>query len=396
MAFDAALRREILDGVDRFVRERVAPRAAEIDETGEFPRDLWAAAAELGLFGLGIPEAYGGLGRDLLTPLLISERIARASAAFALIFNNTTDSVVPIVMAGSARAKQDYLPRLAKGELVPCISLTEPGGGSDVAAMTTVARRDGAGYLLTGRKMWCSNAPVGDLFTIFAKTDPEAGSKGVGAFLVPRDAEGLSVGRPESMMGLRGSPIGELVLEEVRVSEDARLGEEGEGFRIAMLTLDESRMHCAATALGVATAAVEHATAYACERVQFGKPIIEHQGLQFLLAGLTTDLAAARALWETTAGKLLSEHTREASFYAAMTKLKCAELCMRVTTEAVQVLGANGLSKAYPVERLMRDAKAFEIYDGTSQIQKGVIGRYLQKHGVPFDYLHAAAGRSAV
>jgi alkylation response protein AidB-like acyl-CoA dehydrogenase len=396
MAFDRALRGEILGGVDRFVRERVAPRAAEIDETGEFPRDLWDAAADLGLFGLGIPESYGGLGRDLLTPLLISERIARESAAVALIFNNTTDSVVPIVMAGSARVKGDYLPRLAKGELVPCISLTEPGGGSDVAAMTTVARRDGEGYLLTGRKMWCSNAPVGDLFTVFAKTDPDAGAKGVSAFLVPRGAKGLSVGRPETMIGLRGSPIGELVLEEVRVSEDARLGEAGEGFRIAMLTLDESRMHCAATALGVAAAAVEHATAYACERVQFGKPIIEHQGLQFLLAELATDLAAARALWEATAGKLLSAHTREASFYAAMTKLRCAEVCMKVTTEAVQVLGANGLSKAYPVERLMRDAKAFEIYDGTSQIQKSVIGRYLQKNGVPFDHLNAAVDEAAV
>jgi alkylation response protein AidB-like acyl-CoA dehydrogenase len=390
MAFDGALRQQVLDGVERFVRERVAPRAAEIDETGEFPRDLWDAAAELGLFGLGIPEVYGGLGRDLVTPLLISERIARVSAAFALTFNNSTDSVAPIVQAGSARVKRDYLPRLAAGELIPCISISEPQGGSDVANIKTTARREGAGYVLNGRKMWCSNGPVGDLFTVFAKTDPEAGSRGLGAFVVPKDAPGFTAGRGEPLMGLRGSPVGELVFEDVPVPGDARLGEEGEGFRIAMLTLDESRLHCAARALGVATAAVEHATAYACERIQFGKPIIEHQGIQFLLAELATELAAARALWEAATAKLLREHTREASTYAAMTKLLCSELCMKVTTEAVQVLGANGLSRAYPVERLMRDAKAFEIYDGTSQIQKGVIGRQLQKNGLPFDYLSPA------
>lgn len=390
MAFDDSLRQRILDGVERFVRERVAPRAAEIDETGEFPRDLWDAAAELGLFGLGIPEEYGGLGRDLVTPLLISERIARVSAAFALTFNNSTDSVVPIVQAGSARVKRDYLPRLAAGELIPCISISEPQGGSDVAAIKTTARREGGGYVLNGRKMWCSNGPVGDLFTVFAKTDPEAGSRGLSAFVVPKDAPGFTAGRGEPLMGLRGSPVGELIFEDVPVPGDARLGEEGEGFRIAMLTLDESRLHCAATALGVATAAVEHATAYACERVQFGKPIIEHQGIQFLLAELVTELAAARALWEAATSKLLRAHTREASTYAAMTKLLCSELCMRVTTEAVQVLGANGLSRAYPVERLMRDAKAFEIYDGTSQIQKGVIGRQLQKNGLPFDDLSPA------
>ena len=296
MAFDDSLRQRILDGVERFVRERVAPRAAEIDETGEFPRDLWDAAAELGLFGLGIPEEYGGLGRDLVTPLLISERIARVSAAFALTFNNSTDSVVPIVQAGSARVKRDYLPRLAAGELIPCISISEPQGGSDVAAIKTTARREGGGYVLNGRKMWCSNGPVGDLFTVFAKTDPEAGSRGLSAFVVPKDAPGFTAGRGEPLMGLRGSPVGELIFEDVPVPGDARLGEEGEGFRIAMLTLDESRLHCAATALGVATAAVEHATAYACERVQFGKPIIEHQGIQFLLAELVTELAAARAL----------------------------------------------------------------------------------------------------
>ena len=390
MAFDAALRRQILDRVDTLVRDHVAPRAAEVDAEDEFPWDLWRAAAEAGLFGLGIPEEYGGLGRDLVTPLLISERLARASAAFALTFNNTTDSVVPLVMAGSQRIKAEYLPRLAAGELVPCLSISEPQGGSDVAAIATRARRDGDSYVLDGRKMWCSNGAVGGVFTVFAKTEPDAGHKGLSAFVVPREAEGFSVGPSEPLMGLRGSPVNELVLDGVAVPADARLGEEGEGFRMAMLTLDESRLHCAASALGVATAALDLAIDYARTRVQFGKPIIEHQGLQFLLAELATDLAAARALWEQTTARLVRQHDRAASTQAAMTKLFCSDLCMRVTTEAVQVFGAAGLAASGPVERLMRDAKAFQIYDGTSQIQKSVIGRQLQKTGSPFDYLDPA------
>ncbi len=390
MAFDAGLRAQILDRVDRLVRERVAPRAAGIDQEDSFAQDLWDAAAEAGLFGLGIPEEYGGLGRDLVTPLLISERIARVSAAFALTFNNTTDSVVPIVMAGTERIKDEYLPRLARGELVPCISISEPQGGSDVAAIATRARRDGDDYVIDGRKMWCSNGAVGGVFTVFTKTDPDAGHRGLSAFVVPRDAAGFSVGPTERLIGLRGSPVNELVLDGVRVPADARLGDEGEGFRIAMLTLDESRLHCAAVALGVATAAVEHALDYARERVQFGKPIIEHQGLQFLLAELATDLAAARALWEQTTTRLMRDHDRAASTQAAMTKLLCSDLCMRITTEAVQIFGAAGLSAAGPVERLMRDAKALQIYDGTSQIQKSVIGRQLQKSGLPFGYLDPA------
>ena len=390
MTFDAGLRAQILDRVDTLVRERVAPRAAEIDAEDEFAQDLWDAAAEAGLFGLGIPEEYGGLGRDMVTPLLISERIARVSAAFALTFNNTTDSFVPIVMAGSERIKDDYLPRLARGELVPCISISEPRGGSDVAAITTRAVRDGDDYVIDGRKMWCSNGAVGGVFTVFAKTEPDAGHRGLSAFVVARDTAGFTVGPSERLIGLRGSPVNELVLDGVRVPADARLGEEGDGFRIAMLTLDESRLHCAAVALGVATAALEHAIDYARERVQFGKPIIEHQGLQFLLAELATDLAAARALWEQTTTRILRDHDRAASTQAAMTKLLCSDLCMRITTEAVQVFGAAGLSAAGPVERLMRDAKAFQIYDGTSQIQKSVIGRQLQKSGLPFRHLNPA------
>lgn len=387
-------RAEMLEAVDRFARERVAPRAAEIDRSDEFPRDLWRAAANLGLFALGVPEEYGGLGRDIVTPLLISERLARASAAFALSFNNTTDAVVPLIMEGSEELKRRYLPAVAKGEIIPCISITEPQGGSDMAGIRTVARRDGDHYVIDGRKAWCTNAPVGDIYIIFAKTDPAAGHKGLSAFLVTRDTPGVSTGRAETLIGLHGSPSGEIILDNVRVPATHRLGGEGEGFRIGALTLDESRLHCAAVALGVATAALEHAVAYAGERVQFGKPIIEHQGLQFLLADLSTQLAGARALWERAVELLLSDPTRRASSYAAMTKLLCSDLCMKVTTEAVQVLGANGLSNSYPLERLMRDAKAFQIYDGTSQIQKWLIGRQLQKSGLPFGPLAPHLGET--
>lgn len=387
MDIDSATRRDILASVDRLVRDRVAPRAAAIDAEDAFPRDLWREAAALGLFGLGVPEEYGGLGRDLVTPLLISERLARVSAAFALTFNNTTDSVVPLVMKGSEALKRAYLPRLASGELVPCISISEPHGGSDVANIKSQARRDGDHYVITGRKAWCTNGEVGDLFTVFVKTDPEAGSKGLSAFLVERGTPGFTTGRTEPLVGLRGSPVTELVFDEARVPATARLGEEGEGFLIAMLTLDESRLHCAATAIGVATSALELALEYAGQRVQFGRPIVEHQAIQSLLAGLATELAAARALWEKATGLLAREHTRQASTLAAMAKVLASDLSMRIATEAVQVFGAAGLSRAFPVERLMRDAKAFQIYDGTSQILRSAIGRQLQKSGLPFHYL---------
>jgi alkylation response protein AidB-like acyl-CoA dehydrogenase len=389
MQFDAETSRLILQNVERFSRERVRPRAAEIDRDGTFPRDLFAEAAALGLFGLGVGEEYGGLGRDLVTPLLISERLARESASFALIFNNTTDSTVPIAECAGEPLRRRYLPAIARGEIIPCISITEPQGGSDVAAMRTTAQRKGAAYVLAGRKAWCSNAGVGDLFTIFAKTDPAAGHKGISAFLVPAGTAGLSIGRPEEMMGLRGSPIADLILNDVEVPAENLLGREGDGFRIAMLTLDESRLHCAAMALGVATRAAELALEYARQREQFGQPIARHQGVQFILADMATQLAAARALWQTATRKLMADHTREASTFAGMAKLYCSDLCMKITVDAVQVLGANGLSRPYEVERLMRDAKAFQIFDGTSQIQRSMIGRYLDKHGLPFGYLEA-------
>jgi alkylation response protein AidB-like acyl-CoA dehydrogenase len=381
---NASVQKQILETVDKLVRERVQPRAAEIDRNNEFPRDLYKAAGDLGLFGLWIPEEYGGTGPDLITPLLISERLARASASFALIYSNCGDACTPIVHAAPRHLKELYLPGIAEGRLIPCFSLSEPGAGSDAGGITTVARREDDKYVIDGRKSWCTNGSVGDVFVVFAKTDREAGNRGVTAFVVPRETPGFSLGRDEDLLGLRGSPTTQLLFDGARVPADHRLGEEGEGFKIAMVSLDEARLNCAAMALGVATAALEQAVAYAKERVQFGKPIIQHQGLQFLLAEATAELAAARSLWEQAMALVASDRDRRASTFAAMAKLVATDAAMRITTDAVQALGGSGLSRDYPVERMMRDVKAFQIFDGTNQIQKMLIGRYLEKNGVPF------------
>ena len=373
----------MLSSVDRLCRERIAPRAAEIDETDEFPRDLYAAAAELGVFGLWIPEAYGGIGPDMVTPLLIAERIARDSASFSLSFSNCGDAATPIVSAGSDAVKREYLPRIASGESIPVFALTEPGAGSDAASIVTRAERDGDDYVINGRKMWITNGSIGDVYVVFAKTDPDAGHRGVSAFVVPRGVPGFTVGRDEKLMGLHGSPTSELIFENVRVPAENRLGAEGEGFKVAMVTLDEARLNCSAVALGVASAALELAVAYAKQREQFGKPIIEHQGLQFLLAEMTAQVAAARALWEKAIATIERERSREASVWAALTKLVSTDAAMRVTTDAVQVFGAMGLARAQPVERMMRDVKALQIFDGTNQIQKMLIGRHLDRYGSP-------------
>ena len=384
MTIDAEERELILAGIDRLVREKIAPRAAEIDASNQFPSDLYAAAADLGLLGLWVPEEYGGSGPDLVTPLLISERFARVSPSFSLVYSNCGDAATPIVHAAPEHLKREWLPRIVSGEVIPCFSLSEPDAGSDAAAIVTRAERRGDEYVINGRKCWCTNGSVGGVYVLFAKTDPEARHKGVSAFLVPRDTPGLSMGRDEDLIGLRGSPTTELIFDDARLPADHLLGNEGEGFKLAMVTLDEARLNCAAMAVGAATGAVEYALAYARDRVQFGKPIIEHQGLQFLLAEMTAELAAARALWEQAIGKLAGETSRRASTYAAMAKLICTQAAMRIAVDAVQVLGGYGLSKAYPVERVMRDVKALEIFDGTNQIQKMLIGRYLQKEGMPF------------
>lgn len=353
-----------------------------MERTAEFPTELYRIAGQLGLFQIDVPEEFGGLGCDPILPLLAAERIARVSPAFAVTFANCADVLTPLIAKASPVVARRVVPGIAEGTLIPCISMSEPFAGSDVAAMRTKADKVEGGYRLNGRKMWCTNGSVGDAFVVFAKTDPNAGSRGISAFLVECGSEGFERGRDEPLTGLRGNPTSELVLDNVFVPEDHRLGLEGEGFKIAMLTLDSARLNAAGMALGTATAALEIACSYALERQQFGKPIFQHQGLQFLIADLATEVEMCKAIWLKGLDALGRGQTKETTELASVAKLLCTEMAVRVTTECVQVLGANGLSKENAVERLMRDSRAFQIFDGTPQIQRLLIARHLVRDGL--------------
>lgn len=370
----------MLDSVGAFAEREIAARAAEIDETDEFPRDLYTQMGEMGLLGIWVPEEYGGVEADLKTSLLIAERIARVSGAMSLIFANCSDGVGPLLGA-SEEVRARWLPGIATGEVIPCFALTEPDAGSDAAALKTRAVRRGDDWVINGNKIFCTNGSVGDVFTVFARTGD--GPRGISAFAIPRDTPGLQIGKDERMLGLRGCPATELRFDNLRVPATALIGEEGSGLRIALGSLDESRLNASAMALGVARGAIEAAVAYAKERRQFGKPIIEHQGLAFLLSEVVTELRAGWAILGAAIEAIEAERSRASSVQAAMAKLFCTDVAMRAVTEAVQVLGGYGLAKDFRVERMMRDAKAFQIFDGTNQIQKLIIGRHLESSGVP-------------
>jgi len=373
----------LLQAVDDFVQKRVEPRAKEIDRDNVFARDIFDAMAAMDLLATWVPSEYGGVGLGLKAGIPIAERIARCSATCAFMFCATNDSVVPILRFGSEEQKQKYLPALASGKAVGAFAISEAGAGSDVASMRTRAVRGDGGYTVTGRKMWITNGSVADLTVVVAVTDPNAASRGLSAFVVPRDTPGFSCGRDEELLGLRGSPTSELIFDDAWLPEDALLGEEGQGLRIALSTLDEDRLMVSGVALGIARGALELAIAYARERAQFGEPIINNQGLQFLLAENTTDLAAGYALLSDAVAAYREGPSKEVGALVSMAKLYCSEVAMRVTVDAVQVFGAAGLSKGNPVERMLRDAKGFQIFDGTSQIQKLILGRHLEKERVP-------------
>nr|WIE91221.1 acyl-CoA dehydrogenase family protein [Mesorhizobium sp. WSM4875] len=371
-----------MESVDRFCRDKLAPQAQRIDDDGVFPLELYREFAALGIFGLWAPEDDGGVGQDLIAPLKISERLARHNVAFAISVSNCGDCIAPIVASGSAEIKARYLPRILSGEIVPAFCLSEPSGGSDVASMTSSALRDGDHYVLNGRKMWITSAPVAEVFVVFAKTDPQAGHKGITAFVVPRDAGGLTVGAPERLLGLHSSPTAEVSFSNVRVPIEARLGEEGSGFRLAMITMDEARVNIACCALGAAASAVETAVAYSRERTQFGKPIIDHQGLGFEVADLVTGLATARAIVADAVLAMAQAEGRRPGLYAAMAKKVASDFAMEAAVKATQVLGGYGLTRSYPTARLIRDCKALQIFEGTNEIQKWIISRELARSGL--------------
>jgi alkylation response protein AidB-like acyl-CoA dehydrogenase len=367
----------ILDVVRELVAEKVAPRAAEIDERGEYPQDIRKLFADNDLLGIPIPAEYGGLGGTFLTYVKVVEEIAKACASSSLIVAVQELGMLPILIGGSEEQKKKYLPKLASGEWIAAYALTEAGSGSDAAgSMRTRAEKRGDKYVLNGQKIWITNGSVADLVCVFAVTDPEKGPNGISAFIVEKGFPGFHVGKLEKKMGIRGSPTVELVFDNCEVPAENLIGPEGNGFKIAMKVLDKSRPGIAAQALGIASGALEYAANYAKERIAFGKPIGQQQGVGFMLADMKTEVEAARLLLYEAARKC-DENADDVTIWAAMAKLKCGDTAMSVTTDAVQVLGGFGYSVEYPVERMMRDAKITQIYEGTQQIQRLVISRAL-------------------
>jgi len=368
----------ILEMVRRMAQERVAPRAAEIDERDEFPRDLWELFREAGLLRLVVPEEYGGLGADHTTICLVVEALAKASASAAHIVFTCASNISPLLIGGSDELKARILPRYAAEGWLAALAITEPEAGSDVAALQATAKRSGDHYVLNGTKAMISNGDNAGIYCLFAKTDPAAGRKGISAFAVEAGTPGLIPGRHERKMGMRGSVLTGLTLEELRVPAANRLGAEGDGFRICMESLNSARLITAAHSLGIAGGALEYARRYAKERRQFGQALAEFQGVQYLLADMATQLEAARTLtYEAT--RKYDRKEPDLVKFSAMAKLFATDMVMQVTTDAVQVLGGYGYLKDHPVERMMRDAKVEQIWDGTNQIQRMVIGRMLAK-----------------
>jgi alkylation response protein AidB-like acyl-CoA dehydrogenase len=366
--------REIRDLIRTLARERIAPRAAEIDATAEFPWDMVELFREHEIFGLPFEERYGGTGTGTLMVLVAIEEISKACATTGLILALQELGSLAIKNDGSEEQKERYLPRLASGEWLPAYALTEPGSGSDAAAMRTEARREGDGYVLNGSKRFITNAGVAGLYVVFAKTDPQGGHDGISAFLVESDARGFEVGRIEPKMGIKGSTTGEVFFNDCRIPTENLVGEEGEGFKVAMRVLDRSRPGIAAQALGIAQGATDYALEYAKSRETMGKPIAEHQLIAGKLADMETKCEAARGLLYKI-GMAIDEGVEPLTKLSAMAKLFCGDVAMEVTTEAVQILGGYGYMKEYPVERMMRDAKITQIYEGTQEIQRIVIAR---------------------
>jgi alkylation response protein AidB-like acyl-CoA dehydrogenase len=358
--------------------ERIAPRAAEIDERAEYPHDLRRLLAEQDILGLPFDTDHGGTGTGTLMLNIAIEEIAKACASTALILMIQELGTLPIKLFGSEELKHRFLPRCATGEWSPAFALSEPEAGSDPGGMITRAVRDGEEWVIDGTKNWITNLGIADFYVVFAVTDREAGhSRGVSAFVVEADRPGFSVGKLEKKLGIRGSPTGQPIFDGVRVPQENMVGEEGSGFKVAMATLDISRLGAAAQALGIAQGATDYAAAYARERRQFGQPISSFQAIQFKLADMETRCAAARELLYQACAKV-DRGDADIGKYTAMAKLFCSDTAMAVTPEAIQVLGGYGYVKEYPVERMMRDAKITQIYEGTNEIQRLVIARTMR------------------
>jgi alkylation response protein AidB-like acyl-CoA dehydrogenase len=360
---------------------KITPFAAAVDEEARFPQEALDALVASDLHAVHVPEAYGGAGADALATVIVIEEVARACASSSLIPAVNKLGSLPVILAGSEELKRKYLGPLAKGDAMFSYCLSEPDAGSDAAGMKTRAVRDGDSWVLNGVKRWITNAGVSEYYTVMAVTDPEQRTRGISAFVVEKSDEGVSFGAPERKLGIKGSPTREVYLDNVRIPADRLIGAEGTGFATAMKTLDHTRITIAAQALGIAQGALDYAKDYVRERKQFGKPVGDFQGVQFMLADMAMKLEAARQLTYAAAAKservALGGTENELTFFGAAAKCYASDAAMEITTDAVQLLGGYGYTRDYPLERMMRDAKITQIYEGTNQIQRIVMARNL-------------------
>lgn len=367
--------RQIQQLANQFASKEVKPRSAHHDETGEFPRDICAKAWELGLMNTHIPEEYGGMGLGSFEGCLIAEEIASGCTGIGTAMEANNLAEAPVILAGTEEQKKNFLVPMTEELKFAAYCVTEPGAGSDVAGVKTTAKKVGDEYILNGQKMWITNAGVADWYYVLAATDASAGHRGMSAFLVQRDSDGISVGAKEKNMGQRASDTRGVTFEDVKVPANNLLGKEGDGFKISMQAFDHTRPLVASAAVGLARSAMEHALKYSLERHAFGQPIFNNQAISFMLADMAKDIDAARMLCWRSAW-LIDQGVRN-SKEAAMAKAFAADTAMRVATDAVQIFGGYGYSHEYPVEKLMRDAKIFQIYEGTSQIQRVIISKQI-------------------
>jgi len=367
--------RMLQDTARRFAREQIAPVAAAYDQSGEFPREIIREAWKLGLISTQLPQEYGGLGLSVVDSCLVTEEISWGCSGMSTSMMANDLGLMPIIVAGNAEQRKRWLTHLAEDFRLIAFCLSEPGAGSDVAGLQLKAVKDGDAYVLNGTKCWITNGGEADLYTVFATLDPGSRHKGICAFVVEADSPGISHGKKEDKMGQRASDTRTVQFDDVRVPADQRLGQEGEGFLVAMKTLDRTRPPIGALATGIARRALDESVAYSQERQAFGSPIGGFQAVQFMLADMAKDVEAARLL--TLQSAWMIDNGQHASKYSSIAKCFATDMAMRVTTDAVQVFGGNGYTKEYPVEKLMRDAKLMQIYEGTNQIQRLVIAREL-------------------
>ncbi len=360
-----------------FTEKEIIPLAAEFDRSGEYPREIVKKAFRAGLVYGAIPEQYGGGGLGSLDQLLVAEELSAGCSGIGSSIAINSLAAIPLLLFGSEEQKEEYLRKICEDEKLLALCVTEPGAGSDVASICTAAARESGAYRICGSKTFITNGGVADYYIVFASVDRSLGHRGITAFLVPRDSEGLQVGRKEDKMGQRAANTTDVIFDDVIIPEENRIGEEGQGFKIIMQTFNHSRPGVGASAVGVARSAMELALKYSTEREQFGMPIFMHQAVMFMLADMARDIEAGRLLAWKAAWK--SEQGLDNSKEAAIAKVFCGDMVMRVTTDAAQIFGGYGYSREYPAEKLMRDAKVFQIYEGTAQIQRLLIGRALFK-----------------